>query len=188
MGVKLAFLMTTPSDLRAVLQVTDGSRWLDIVRWNPEAEPKVRAALRTIFDGIWDYYRAGTREALHAYLDSISEPLAYLRTGRVRILGLVVSGKDIGAPGFILTPDWLLFFIGVDGMYLRLDDPATGATVVHSLSESCEILHRSILAVLRTEVPVTSWESYGDVEAALGHPIPFCKTCCLEESIRDPNP
>jgi hypothetical protein len=184
----MAFLMRTPSDLRPVLEVTDGSKWLDIVRWNPELEPQVREALRTIFDGIWDYYRAGTREALHAYLDSISGPLAFLRKGQVRILGLVVSGKDIGAPGFILTPDWILFFIGVEGMYLRLDDPQTGATIVHSLSESCEVLHRSILAVLRQEVPVTTWESYDDVEGALGHPIPFCKTCCLTESFQSPNP
>jgi hypothetical protein len=35
---------------------------------------------------------------------------------------------------------------------------------------------------------VTTWESYDDVVSALGHPIPFCKTCCLAESIQSPNP
>jgi hypothetical protein len=175
-------MVVTPSDLRDILGVTDGSRWLSLVRWAPALEPQVRGALETIFEPQRTRRFTGDRAGLSAYLESVTEPLAFLRDGGTVIMVVVAPSAAIGIHVPFLAPDWAIYLVGVEGMYLRFDDHESGLPVVHRLEPQCEALLRSIVAATRAGSPIVTWESRADVAANLGAAVPWCTCCCLAEA------
>jgi hypothetical protein len=178
MKTPFARTIVTPSDLRDVLEVTDGSRWTSLVGWDPAREPEVRAALEAILEPQRTRRFHGDRAGLSAYLESVTGPLAFLREGGVAIVAIVAPGATLGMRAFPLTPDWALYLVGVPGLYVRCEGDAT----VHGFGPECGAFVASFVRTSREGLSFTSWATRADVAAALGAAVPWCTQCCLAEA------
>ena len=178
MKTPFARMVVTPSDLRDVLEATDGSRWTSLVGWDPAREPEVRAALEAVFEPQRARRFHGDRAGLSAYLETVTEPLALLRGGGVAIMAVVAPGAALGMRTFPLTPDWALYLVGVPGLYVRWE----GDAAVHRFDPACGAFLASFLRASREGLPFVSWHVLADVAAALGAAVPWCKQCCLAEA------
>ena len=176
-----AWLVRTPTEFRRTLGGHSYS--FDIlIDLPPSIEPRVRKTVEAIFNSDLELIDSSDSILVSGYLDSIEEPLRQLHEMGLAILAVGTSGKVKTGAGEI--PNWrnVRYLIVPQGAYFRVGDELSELKV-HKFDPHCEAAISDLLLASRKGTKVKLWFSAQAARVDYEESVPWCFTCCANESI-----
>jgi hypothetical protein len=173
----LGFLVRTPSDLRPTLQSQQFAHSI-LAQLDPEFEPSVRRAIDAIFV---DLQNLDTDDAsmVAVYLDSVEEPLAFLRSLGIDHFALMASGA-LELPDGRQVPQWgsTHYMLIPRGAFFR-PNLEHRSTLVHSFDPMCKDALDDLYVLSRGASGATIYRNRPAIEQDFEGSVPWCHNCAL---------
>jgi hypothetical protein len=178
--VPSAVLVRTPTDFRATLGGHDFATAY-LMPMSPEIEPEIRRVSDSIFKDLQNL-TVGDIEEESLYLKDIEEPLKELGTWGVALFAIITKGNMRFPDG--KESKWRrthYVFVLRDGYFQLVEDRQHA---VHRFRAECETLVSEVLEVISKGKQCGLWLQPDQVKKSLELDVPWCSTCCLEESLK----